>query len=98
MRIEQNAIRISFNYVNGGLTARGGSLTDFLIAGEDRSFVPAKAVIDVNSVVVSNPDIKHPVAVRYAWSNWASPNLFNAAGLPASSFRTDDWPLRSEQQ
>ena len=92
MRIEQNAIRISFNYVNGGLTARGGSLTDFLIAGEDRSFVPAKAVIDVNSVVVSNPDIKHPVAVRYAWSNWASPNLFNAAGLPASSFRTDDWP------
>jgi sialate O-acetylesterase len=93
MKVENGSIRISFNYTDGGLMAKGGPLTDFMIAGEDRKFIPAKAVIDGNSVVVSSPDINNPVAVRYAWSNWASPNLFNMAGLPASSFRTDDWPL-----
>jgi sialate O-acetylesterase len=94
MRIEQNKIRILFNYTDGGLVARGGPLTDFTIAGEDRNFMPAKAVIEGDSIVVSGENIQNPVAVRYAWSNWACPNLFNAAGLPASSFRTDDWPLQ----
>lgn len=94
MKIENDRIRISFNYTDGGLTAKSGPLTDFMIAGEDQKFVPAAAVIDGSSVVVSSPDIKNPVAVRYAWSNWTTPNLFNTAGLPASSFRTDDWPLK----
>jgi len=93
MKVERNTIRLSFDYVNGGLIAKGGPLIDFMIAGEDRKFVPAKAVIEGDTVVVSCSEVKNPVAVRYAWSNWACPNLFNAAGLPASSFRTDDWPL-----
>jgi sialate O-acetylesterase len=93
MKIERDTIRLSFDYVNGGLVAKGGPLISFMIAGEDRRFVPAKAVIEGDTVVVSCSEVKNPVAVRYAWSNWASPNLFNAAGLPASSFRTDDWPL-----
>jgi sialate O-acetylesterase len=93
MKAEKGAIRLSFDYVNGGLVAKG-ELTDFMIAGQDRKFVPANAVIDGDNVVVSSEDVKNPVAVRYAWSNWASPNLFNAAGLPASSFRTDNWPLQ----
>lgn len=98
MKIEQNKIRIFFNYTEGGLVAKDGLLTDFMIAGQDHAFVPAKAVIEGDTVVVSNPEIGQPAAVRYAWSNWARPNLFNAAGLPASSFRTDDWPLNETSQ
>lgn len=94
MKVKDGTVRLSFDYVNGGLVAKGGELTDFVIAGEDRKFVPAKAVIEGDIVVVSSESVKKPVAVRYGWSNWASPNLFNAAGLPASSFRTDDWPLK----
>ncbi len=94
MKVERDTIRLSFKYADGGLVARGGPLTDFMIAGEDRNFVPAKAVIEGNNVVVSSSDIKNPVAVRYGWNDWTCPNLFNAAGLPASSFRTDDWPIK----
>ena len=64
-----------------------------MIAGEDRQFAPANAVIDGNTVVVSCDTVSSPVAVRYGWSNWVKGTLFNKAGLPASSFRTDDWPL-----
>jgi len=94
MTIEQNKVRISFNYTDGGLMAKDGPLTDFMIAEQDHVFIPAKAVIEGDTIVVSSSDIQNPVAVRYAWSNWARPNLFNSAGLPASSFRTDDWPLQ----
>ena len=94
MKVEQDTIRLFFNYTDGGLLAKGGPLTDFMIAGEDRNFVQAKADIDGDSIIVSSPNVKTPAAVRYAWSNWAKPNLFNTAGLPASSFRTDDWPLQ----
>ena len=66
-----------------------------MIAGADRKFIPAEAVIDGETVVVSCETVKNPVAVRYGWSNWLSGTLFNQAGLPASSFRTDDWPLKS---
>ena len=93
MEIENSSIRLFFDYSQGGLVAKGGELTDFTIAGENRKFVPAKAVIDGETVVVSSPQIKKPVAVRLAWRNYAKPNLFNTALLPASSFRTDDWPL-----
>ena len=94
METEGNKIRIQFNYTDGGLVARDGDLTDFVISGSDRKFVIAKAVIDGDSIVVSSDKVNKPVSVRYAWSNWAKPNLFNRAGLPASSFRTDDWPIK----
>ena len=95
MQAEGDAIRLSFDYVDGGLMAKGGPLTDFVIAGEDKVFVKANAVIDGKTIVVSSPAVKNPAAVRYGWSEWCQPNLFNAAGLPASSFRTDDWPLKN---
>lgn len=94
MKVEGNAIRLSFDYVGSGLVARGGPLTGFEIAGSDQKFVPAKAEIDGASVVVSSAEVTTPAAVRYAFKNWAQPNLFNAEGLPASSFRTDDWPIQ----
>ena len=94
MKIEGNSIRLFFDYAEGGLVAKGGELTDFTIAGEDKKFVSAKAVIDGNTIVVSGEQVEKPISVRFAWKNWVQLNLFNAANLPASSFRTDDWPLQ----
>ena len=98
MKIEGEKIRLFFEHVGSGLVARsqaGASsegLTHFTIAGADRRFVDAQATIDGNSIVVHSPEVPEPLAVRYAWSDAAEPNLFNEEGLPASPFRTDDWP------
>ena len=91
MKIEKGKIRISFDHVATGLLAKGGELTDFLIAGEDQKFYPAKAKIDKGTIVVSAKEVKNPVAVRFAWSNGSIPNLFSSEGLPVPSFRTDTW-------
>jgi sialate O-acetylesterase len=93
MKLEDGKIRISFEHTGGGLVAKGGDLTHFTIAGEDGNFVPAKAVIDGRTVVVQSDQVAAPVAVRFGWQNGAEPNLFNAEGLPASPFRTDDFKL-----
>ena len=84
-------MRLSFDHVGGGLSSGGVPLTHFTIAGEDRKFVPAKAIIEGNSILVSSQDVPRPVAARYAWGAADEPNLRNVEGLPASSFRTDDW-------
>lgn len=94
MRVEGDRIRLGFNHVGGGLVSRdGGKLTHFTIAGADRKFVEAEAVIDRNSVVVSSAEVANPVAVRYGWGNADEPNLANKEGLPSPSFRTDDWEI-----
>ena len=62
----------------------------FAVAGADGKFVPATATIDGATVLVSSPEIQDPQAVRYAWDYYPDANLINAAGLPASLFRTDD--------
>ncbi len=97
MDVEGSAIRIHFEHAEDGLMARGGAPTDFLIAGEDREFVAATAVIDGNTVLVSSDQISHPVAVRFGFSNEAMPNLFSKGGLPVNLFRTDDWAVRAER-
>jgi sialate O-acetylesterase len=95
--IEGNKIRIHFKHVDGGLVAKGGEgLTGFAIAGEDRKFVWAEAVIEGETVVVSSPEAARPAAARYAWADNPACNLYNRAGLPASPFRTDDWPGAAE--
>ncbi|OQA02646.1 MAG: hypothetical protein BWY69_00949 [Planctomycetes bacterium ADurb.Bin401] len=93
MKIEGSKIRIFFDCTADGLMVKGSELSEFTIAGQDKKFVPAKAIIDGLSVVVSSPKVANPQAVRFCWSNCAVSNLFNSALLPASSFRTDDWPL-----
>jgi sialate O-acetylesterase len=77
-----------------GLVAKGGTLKEFQVAGQDKKFVDANAVIiGDNKIEVSSPNVSKPVAVRYGWSNNPEKcNLYNTAGLPASPFRTDDWP------
>jgi len=93
MEIKDNKIILHFDHVGGGLVAGGdGPLKGFAIAGADRKFVWADAKIDGDSVVVSSSVVSAPVAVRYAWADNPVCNLYNKEGLPASPFRTDDWP------
>jgi sialate O-acetylesterase len=82
---EGSSIRAWFDHANG-LTAKGGAVTGFEVAGKDGKFAPATATVDGTAVVVSSPDIPAPVAVRYGWANSLQCNLFNAEGLPASPF------------
>jgi sialate O-acetylesterase len=89
--MEQDRIRVRFGGVGGGLIARGGTLKGFAIAGRARKFVWAEAKIEGETVVVSNPQVPYPVAVRYAWGDNPEVSLYNREGLPASPFRTDDW-------
>jgi sialate O-acetylesterase len=84
----------SFTHTDGGLRrASGGELKGFSLAGEDRQWQPATAVIVGDKVLVSHPNVRKPVAVRYAWASDPECNLTNGQGLPASPFRTDDWPV-----
>ena len=94
-QVEGNHIRVRFQQREGGLAAKEGkSLTHFEIAGADEKFVPATAAIDGATILVSSElGGKNRVAVRFAWSDTAEPNLFNQEGLPASPFRTDNFKM-----
>jgi sialate O-acetylesterase len=92
MRVEGKGIRIHFQHLGSGLQVKGEILQGFAIAGTDKKFHRAIAHIDGNSVVVSSPEVEVPVAVRYAWADSPECNLFNRENLPASPFRTDEWP------
>ena len=89
--IDGNKIIINFTNTGSGLTTNDGEeLGEFAIAGADKKFVWAKAVIEGDKVVVWNDSVSNPIYVRYAWAdNPVNPNLFNKEGLPASPFRTD---------
>ena len=93
MKRKGGSITLSFDNVGGGLVAKGGELTGFTIAGEDKKFVNATAKIVGSRVVVSSPSVTKPIAVRYGWSNCPVVNLFNKEDLPASPFRTDDFQM-----
>ena len=87
---EGTALRLWFSHANSGLSARGGALEGFEIAGSDGKFVVADAEISGNTVLVSSASVDVPVQVRYAWAADPTGNLINAAGLPAGPFRTMD--------
>jgi sialate O-acetylesterase len=92
LSVEPGRIRIRFRHTDGGLVVRGGLLKTFVVAGADRVFHAAEARVEGDMVVVQSAAVPHPVAVRYAWAdNPLGCNLYNAAGLPASPFRTDAW-------
>ncbi|HBY51062.1 MAG TPA: sialate O-acetylesterase [Marinilabiliales bacterium] len=89
---EGNRIRISFSSIGSGLsTSNGKEVKGFAIAGDDKQFHWAKAVIEGNEVVVYCDEVENPEAVRYAWADNPECNLINSEGLPAVPFRTDDW-------
>jgi sialate O-acetylesterase len=85
---EGTAIRAWFDHVRG-LSAKGGTVSGFEVAGRDGKFVPAAATIDGDTIVASNPDVPAPLFVRYGWANSPQCNLFNGDGLPASPFASE---------
>ncbi len=90
---EGSAMVVGFSATGSGLVSAGGApLRGFAIAGQDRRFHWADARIEGGNVVVSSPEVPEPVAVRYAWGDNPDCSLYNREGLPASPFRTDDWP------
>lgn len=90
-KTESGRVKLSFSAAEGLKARDGGELKGFAIAGADQKFHWAKAEIKGNQIVLSSADVPDPVAVRYAWGNNPVCNLVNAAGLPASPFRTDQW-------
>ncbi len=95
--VEGNNIRVFFDYANNGLDSNGETLTHFEMAGKDKQFYPADAIIDGEELVVSSKYVQYPLAVRYAFHNGDEPNLFNKEGLPASTFRTDNWEIFTDK-
>ncbi len=91
-RFEKTHAHLIFDHAKDGLVTRDGKPPDYFeLAGPDRIFHPATATMEGNTLSVSSPSVPNPQAVRFAFSNLASPNLMNTAGLPAHPFRTDDW-------
>jgi sialate O-acetylesterase len=85
-------IRLYFKHVGGGLMIKPGDkkLSGFVVAGADKNFVWAYAVIDGDTIVVSSPEVPAPRYVRYGWAWKPIVNLYNKEGLPAITFRTDE--------
>jgi sialate O-acetylesterase len=90
--VEGSAIRVRLRHADGLSTYDGAPPKGFAIAGADRRWHWADARVEGTMVVVSSPEVKEPVAVRYAWADNPEATLRSGAGLPASPFRTDDWP------
>lgn len=96
-QVEGDKIRIHFDHVGDGLKSSNGKpLSDFTVASVDKKFYPATATIDGQTVVVRSPKVKHPIAVRFGWTETSMPNLINKEGLPASPFRTDCFKMVTE--
>lgn len=90
MKVNKDAIQLSFYFAEKGLIAKDGDLKEFEIAGADKQYFPAKVIINRDKVIVSSDQVAKPVYVRFAWKNFMHPNLFNQQGLPAVPFRTDN--------
>lgn len=91
MKIVNNTIEITFSNTGSGLTSRNGKPLDwFSIAGADGKFLPAKAEIKDNKVIVSSSEVQHPYEVRFGWNEAAQSNFINKEGLPAVPFRSDN--------
>ncbi len=93
MSVKDGKAVLHFKHVGKGLEAKDGELHGFTIAGEDHKFHNARAEIQGDTILVWSDKVTQPVAVRYGWANCPVVNLWNKDGLPASPFRTDDFPM-----
>lgn len=98
MEIKKGKAYLYFdNAPNGFMLNSGKTANEFLIAGADKEFLPATVKIEKDRLVVFNPKIKEPVAIRFSFSNTAVSNIFSKEGLPIAPFRTDDWPVNTDK-
>ena len=91
MTVSGSVVKLTFNNAVNGLTSYGKELSCFEVAGANKRFVPATAFITGGGITLFSPAVAEPVAVRYAFKDFIVGDLFNTEGLPASSFRTDNW-------
>jgi sialate O-acetylesterase len=98
MTVDGDKAILRFTHAGSGLVARNGALKGFAIAGDDKKFHEADAKIVGTTVVVSSDQVKKPDAVRYGWAATPDVNLWNGEGLPASPFRTDSYPLITQDK
>ncbi|MDR2274176.1 MAG: sialate O-acetylesterase [Sphingobacterium sp.] len=91
LEIKGSTAVLSFGDAPLGLTTYGKEVKTFEIAGEDKQFYPAEAVLKGKTIIVASPKVAEPVAVRYAFKDYIIGDVFGVNGLPLSSFRTDDW-------
>ncbi|OIV43568.1 sialate O-acetylesterase [Flavobacterium johnsoniae] len=93
--IKGNQIILTFDNIGSGLsTPNNDELKGFEIAGSDKVFHSAKAIIKDNKIIVSSENVKNPIAVHYGWADDDTEiNLFNKEKFPASPFRTDNWEM-----
>jgi sialate O-acetylesterase len=91
MEVKDSTVLLSFDNTEQGICPLWGELKGFEIAGEDKTFHPATGIVKDGKVVVSSEIVQKPVAVRYAYKNYAEASIFNVYGIPASPFRTDNW-------
>jgi sialate O-acetylesterase len=89
METRGGKIILSFDHATGLRAQDGQPLNWFTLAGADGIFGTAKAEISGEQIIVSSPDVRRPLAARFAWHELATPNLVNGAGLPCAPFRTD---------
>lgn len=90
MTVKENKVALQFDYAPLGVFNFGKALNGFEVAGKDKIFYKAEAEIKKGELTVWSDKVENPVAVRYGWSDWIDGSLYNTAGLPASSFRTDN--------
>jgi sialate O-acetylesterase len=91
MTITGSLVKLTFNNAVNGLTSFGKGLSCFEVAGASKRFYPAEAFIQGGGITLFCPSVAEPVAVRYAFKDFVTGDLFNTEGIPASSFRTDNW-------
>jgi len=91
MTTEGSIVKLTFDHAPMGLSSYGKELNNFKIAGADKKFYSAKAVITYQGITLSSPYVEKVVSVRYAFDDFVVGDLFNTYGIPASSFRTDSW-------
>jgi sialate O-acetylesterase len=93
MTVAGSVVKLTFNNAVNGLTSYGKELSCFEVAGANKRFFQASAFITGTGITLFSPSVAEPVAVRYAFKDFIIGDLFNTEGLPASSFRTDEWPV-----
>jgi sialate O-acetylesterase len=98
MSIDGDKVTLRFKHIGSGLKAKDGELTGFTIAGEDKKFHSAVAKIEGDTVVVSSDQVPKPAAVRHGWAAYPVVNLWNQDDLPASPFRTDSFPITTQDK
>jgi sialate O-acetylesterase len=91
-KCEKGFIELTFTDTGSGLVLNSAAVGAFEICGADGNYVPAEAKAAGGKIFVSSRSVPEPKNVRYGWKKWFIPTLFNNEGLPASPFRTDDFP------